>query len=273
MQQATRTPALILSFVALAALGGRASAEVLDLTGNNPGGTINGAQFVPTTFQPAGTGVIDPFLRLQHKDFEQGYNTDFRGEGGNKVEFDQKTDANYTRSLLLSEVPTVKIGDTNYREFILDINEPSGDKSKLSLDQLQIFQGTAPDLHDYGAAESNLGQKIYDMDAGGNNTVLLDYDRFGGGSGKGDLAVYIPDSLFNTSIPYVYLYSAFGDDIDGKADGDSQAGFEEWAVRKGDAPPVNEIPAPATLVFAALGCGLGLIRYARNDKRTPAGQA
>ena len=36
-------------------------------------------------------------------------------------------------------------------------------------------------------------------------------------------------------------------------------------------PPPEEIPAPATLVFAALGCGLGLIRYTRKGK--PAAQA
>ena len=36
-------------------------ATVVDLTGSNDSGTINGAQFVFTTPQPTGTGVIQPF--------------------------------------------------------------------------------------------------------------------------------------------------------------------------------------------------------------------
>ena len=41
-------------------------ATVVDLTGSNDSGTINGAQFVFTTPQPTGTGVIQPFLRLEN---------------------------------------------------------------------------------------------------------------------------------------------------------------------------------------------------------------
>ena len=37
-------------------------ATVVDLTGSNDSGTINGAQFVFTTPQLTGTGVIQPFL-------------------------------------------------------------------------------------------------------------------------------------------------------------------------------------------------------------------
>ena len=48
---------------------------VVDLTGSNGSGTINGAQFVFTTPQPTGTGVIEPFLRLENSPVEQGYNT------------------------------------------------------------------------------------------------------------------------------------------------------------------------------------------------------
>jgi hypothetical protein len=48
-------------------------ATVVDLTGSNDSGTINGAQFVFTTPQPTGTGVIQPFLRLENSPVEQGY--------------------------------------------------------------------------------------------------------------------------------------------------------------------------------------------------------
>jgi len=50
-------------------------ATVVDLTGSNDSGTIDGAQFVFTTPQPTGTGVIQPFLRLENFPVEQGYNT------------------------------------------------------------------------------------------------------------------------------------------------------------------------------------------------------
>jgi len=238
----------------LLALGGRASADVVDLTTAGSSGTINGALFQQVSPQSTGTGVIDPFVRLQNKGVEQGYNTDAR-----PVQFDEKTAANFTRSLLLSSVPVVTINGTAYRQFLLDINE-TGSKTgpRLSLDQVQIFQANSGSLNNY----PNLGKEVYNLDAGGNNSVLLNYD-LNPGSGAGDMFAYIPDSLFDKSIPYVYLYSHFGSDI---ANASSDAGFEEWAVLQGTAP-VNEVPAPATLIFACLASGLGMAEYTRRRVR------
>ena len=135
----------------------------------------------------------------------------------------------------------------------------------ITLDKLQLFQSPQGSLSSY----PNLGTKVYDLDAGGNNSILLDYS-LNHGSGSGDMFANIPDSLFDPSVPFVYLYSQFGD-----SDDYSDAGFEEWAVLKGSTPPpVNEVPAPATLVFAALGCGLGLVvRRVRGKSRGIAAQA
>ncbi len=238
----------------LLALGGRASADVVDLTTAGSSGTINGALFQQTGPQPTGTGVIDPFVRIQNKGVEQGYNTDAR-----PVQFDEKTAANFTRSLLLSSVPVVTINGTAYRQFLLDINE-TGSKTGplLSLDRIQVFQANSGSLNNY----PNLGKQIYDLDAGGNNSILLNYD-LNPGSGAGDMFAYIPDSLFDRSIPYVYLYSHFGSDI---ANAAPDAGFEEWAVLQG-ANAVNEVPAPATLIFACLASVLGLAGYTRRRMR------
>ena len=41
------------------------------------GGTVNGAVFSIDTTQPAGTGVFDPFITIQNKGSEQGYNSSF----------------------------------------------------------------------------------------------------------------------------------------------------------------------------------------------------
>jgi len=240
--------------------GGRVSAETIELTSVGSSGTINGALFQQASPQPTGTGVIDSFVRIQNRGVEQGYNTSAR-----PVQFDEKTDPNFTRPLLLSSVPVVNINGTNYRQFLLDINEKKTDPGKfLSLDQLQIFQANRGDLNNF----PNLGTKIYDLDAGGDHSILLDYS-LNHGSGSGDMFAYIPDSLFDPSLSNVYLFSQFGSDPNARAD----AGFEEWAVLEGGGgtPPVNEVPAPATLVFAAVGCGLGLLgRAVRGSRNKPA---
>ncbi|MDQ6624723.1 MAG: hypothetical protein M3Y69_01085, partial [Verrucomicrobiota bacterium] len=49
-------------------------ATVLDLTAKDSG-TINGAYFSKNYQQPAGSGVIQPFLTIQAKGVEQGYNS------------------------------------------------------------------------------------------------------------------------------------------------------------------------------------------------------
>jgi len=237
-----------LAALAVAAIwGGRVSAETIELTSVGSSGTINGALFQQASPQPTGTGVIDSFVRIQNKGIEQGYNTSAR-----PVQFDEKTDPNFTRPLLLSDVPVVNINGTNYRQFLLDVNETKNDTGRfLSLDQLQIFQANTGNLNNY----PNLGNKIYDLDAGGDHSILLDYS-LNSGSGSGDMFAYIPDSLFDPNFSNVYLYSQFGSNPNARAD----AGFEEWATLQGEStPPVNEVPAPATLVFAAVGCGLGLI--------------
>jgi len=252
---------VLAALVATCFLGGKVRADLIDLTTVGATGTEGTAIFQQMSQQPTGTGVIQPFLRLQNTGVEQGYNT-----SGRPIEqgFDSKTDPNFTRNLMTSEVPVVNINGINYRQFGLDINEiNSGTKSLLSLDKLQIFQSATPSLTSY----ASLGTPIYDL---GNNTVLLDYS-LNHGSGSGDMFAYIPDSLFNPATPFVYLYSQFGALT--HPDASADAGFEEWFVTQGNTPPVNEVPAPATLVFAGLGCALGLVGYARGKRRPLAVQA
>src|SRR5262245_16261266 len=155
----------VTALIATLTLGGRAHADVLDLTSNNASGFVNGGFFQETSPQPTGTGVIDPFLRLQATGTEQAYNT-----SAPPMQFDEKTDPNYTRNLMLSEIPKVIIGNTTYRQFLLDINE-SKSKELLSLDKLQIFQSPQGSLNNY----PNLGTKVYDLDGNGDNSILLDY--------------------------------------------------------------------------------------------------
>src|SRR5207237_1193506 len=89
----------------------------VDLTTVGAVGGVNGAIFRQFSPQPTGTGYIDSFVRLQAKgagtQAQQGFNTDAR-----PVQFDENTSPQFTRSLLLANVPVVDIGGVSYREFL-----------------------------------------------------------------------------------------------------------------------------------------------------------
>src|SRR5215510_985949 len=97
----------------------------VDLTTAGSFGTIDDAVFQTALAQPAGTGVFNAFVQIQHNGIEQGYNTDNSTE-----QFDEKNAHHH--SLLLANVPIVMGDGTNgtvdgvaYREFLLDLNEPA----------------------------------------------------------------------------------------------------------------------------------------------------
>lgn len=222
-------------------------------------GTLNGALFQEIDpNDPAGTGVLQSFVRLQspgNSTVEEGYNTD-----GRPLEFDENNSPQFTRSLKLSDIPLFTIGGVEYRQFLLDINEPNAtprdqDLPLLDLESLQIFLGNAGNLLNYPTFDGN-AVKIFDLDSNEDNIVNLRDTN--AGSGRADLLVYIPNSLFSVSTnEYVYLYSKFSG---------AEGGFEEWAVKvkeKPDTPP-KSVPEPAAL--AGLGLVAGAMTFARRRK-------
>ncbi|KKM13769.1 hypothetical protein LCGC14_1712880, partial [marine sediment metagenome] len=192
--------------------------------------------------QATGTGVIETFVRIQNDGTEQGYNTDLRPlPGGDPVQVDVNTSPEHTRSLLLSDVPLINIAGIPYREFRLDINEMNKSGFEfISLDEVQIFQGTAGDLVGYPTFGGD-ATKVYDLDALADMWIMQDYS-LNSGSGSGDMIFYVPDSVFIEPGDFVYLYSSFGaqtTDPDGLGrDWSTEDGFEEWFV---GASPFGEI--------------------------------
>ena len=212
----------------------------LDLTEDGFDGYINGAYFQQADEASTGTGLIQSFVRIQAKGVEMGYNTDYR-----PFTYDELNSSTFTHSLLLEDVPTVKLDGISYREFLLDINQTKPN-SLLSLDALKIYQGDTGDRS--GPITSWTDNPIYDM--GEDNYIKLDYS-LNNGSGSGDMFAYIPESMFDDKIPYVYLYSEFG------AEFGANAGPEEWAVRMiAETTTGTVVPVPAAVLLGMLGLGV-----------------
>jgi hypothetical protein len=207
--------------------GATAKATIVDLTaGGNASGEIDGALFFATQQQPAGTGFIDPFLRIQQKTFEQGYNTD----GG--FPFDDKSPHNYQHSLYIPDLTTQVLNGTQYLVFMLDSNQSGNAYSQhtISLDCLQIFTSNDPNQTTTSFTSGGIlalnGTLVYNLDANMDSAVLATAL----GSGKADLFLYLPADLVKTGEQYLYLYSCFGNTIV------SDGGFEEWVFIPGTQP-------------------------------------
>jgi hypothetical protein len=233
-------------------------AAVVDLA-TSDSGTIDGAQFVFNTQQPTGTGVIDPFLREQvNSGVERGYNT-----SGRPAPFDDKVGI-WTHDITVADLNnTIQLIDgTQYYTLLLDVNEPNGSKSLISLDQLQIFTSSTGSITSTNL--SDLGTLRYTLDGSGDNHILLDAAR-NHGSGSGDMYAYIPVSEFAgaSTSDFVYLYSVFGENH--TADSQSQGGFEEWALVNNIAP-IPEMNALFPIV-GLLVAGLATQHVRRRNAR------
>jgi hypothetical protein len=221
-----------------------AQAGTTDLTGAGSSATINGAIYTQVVSQPTGTGVFDPFLRLQ----QQGNNTEEAAYNSDNVTTDNpdaKTDI-HTHSLQLSSLQE----EGGYYTFTLDLGEPGqtgSEQSLLALSELKLYLGTAGDLAPTIANVDTLGKLVYNLDATEDNTVVL--ADLTSGNGKSDYTVQILKSAFDAQADaghqFVYLFSHFGPDP--SADGS----FEEWAAST----------APSTAVPLAQDAYMGLATF------------
>jgi hypothetical protein len=234
------TAALIAA--AIAGTASFAQATVVNL-GSSGSGTANGALFQTNNDHPTGTGVYNPFLTIQNNPWEQGYNS---GTNGN---FDTKRVPQWNHEIQFSDLQTTTINGTAYFGFSVDINEPGGDKSWISLDALRVYTSstlqTSTSTDANGFFNGSLGTLRYDL---GGNQVL--YDDQNTGSGGGDINIYIPASFFagTQASDYIYVYQRWGN-----TDG-SQGGFEETALIRGLAP-VPEMSAIFPIVGLIVAVG------------------
>lgn len=200
----------------------------VDLTlGTGNSGVANGAVFSnPANTTTVGTGVLDPFLRIQQQNNEQGFNTD------GAVSLDTKP-GTWTHAIQLGNIGQITgdgtlstVNGTVYRQFFLDINQDNGNGNLLSLDVLQIRIGSSATPATFAAA----GTLVFDLDALGDAAVLMDYDLFNGSGNGLDVGFLIPEAVFTgfTATDYLTMYADFGRQPGYR----STDGFEEFAAAR-----------------------------------------
>src|SRR4030095_4199028 len=131
-----------MAFAATALCASTAFADYLNLTSGGVGsfGTLaSGYGEVYFDDGPqvgtVGTGNIDSFVRIQHNESEQGYNT-----SGSPLPYDEKS-GTFTHDIQLSDLfvfqtPGNGIPGGDYYRFLLDINQKKTEPAFLSLDQI-----------------------------------------------------------------------------------------------------------------------------------------
>ncbi len=263
-----------------------ATIEILDIgdTGSASDGTIFVGDPAPTA-PSTGTGVFEPFVRIQRASnggggLQNGFNTDAKDPD---INFDTKDGSDWTRSVRFGELGLVTRGGSSYYVLQLDANQDgsaTSAKNRITITDMQIYIGSDPDLANpeatgtgvdgtgytgtpFGDVASNglLGlTPVWALDsaANGDMSVVLQasiWDTPGqGGSGHGDLAVYIPSALLSGAPDdFFVLYTEYDKANDG---------FEEWRFGPG-----AQVPEPGTLLL--LGSGLaGLAAWGRRSRKS-----
>jgi uncharacterized repeat protein (TIGR01451 family) len=205
--------------------------------------------------QSSGTGLFDPFLRLQGSPTEKGYNTN------GPVAFETKP-GTWTKAILASAIPVVDCGGdlagTLCWELFVDINEGNNAK-RVSLNDVEVWLTTNPNLVGYVEGTgwpAGTATQVYDF----SGAILI--NDVNQGSGRGDLRYLIPVQTFAAG-DYFVLYSKWGTTSGtagtyGTGGYASEGGFEEWKVRKAPNLSILKTAVPAGPVSAGTTIGFNI---------------
>ena len=249
----------------------QAQIKAVDLVAFNTGTVTTNLGTVTFNFdqqQPSGTGVLDPFVRIQQNGEEQGYNTTQPNAGS--YGFDEK------HGSFTHDVTTNSLLDHDFDgkyEFVLDLGEPvSGTDSLLSLDGLKLWSTNIPGQNDntvdsngnwVGPADATL---LWDLDADiagvyKDQYILLDANKLGNpGNGVSDMLMEVPVNIINAGTEtHFILWSRFGvEHVPATLGADSFGTFEEWAT---------VVPEPSTYGLFGAGALTLLVAFRRFKRR------